>query len=180
MLPLWVPKLLSYTLTSPVFYVTVITLRDFPGVEADVAPAAQNPGRYRVWSACEGKDRESAQVWSDIYQLGVKDRQPAIKGLLHFVKLAQVGKPLTALMDKKRLHDLRTFFSAHTQANETVWRYRHGDIRVLFYYADGKAVLLTGMLAKRKDSYSAAELNAAEHAIDAYLAARKASRVKLI
>lgn len=161
------------------FYVTEITLRDFPGAEADAASTA-HPGRYRVWSACGEKDRESAQVWSDISQLGVKDRQSAIKGLLHFVKLAQVGQPLTTLMDKKRLHDVHTFFSAHTQANETVWRYRHGDIRVLFFYADGKAVLLSGLLAKRKDGYSAAELNAAEQAINAYLAARKASQVKLI
>lgn len=93
-------------------YVTEITLRDFPGTEADAAATAQNPGRYRVWSACEEKDPESAQVWSDISQLGVKDRQSAIKGLLHFVKLAQVGQPLTALMDKKRLHEVHTFFSA--------------------------------------------------------------------
>lgn len=161
-------------------YVTEITLRDFPGTEADAAATTQNPGRYRVWSACGEKDRESAQVWIDIFQLGVKDRQSAIKGLLHFVKLAQIGQPLTSLMDKKRLHDVHSFFSAHTQANETVWRYRHGDIRVLFYYADGKAVLLSGLLAKRKEGYSAAELNAAEQAINAYLAARRASRVKLI
>lgn len=161
-------------------YVTEITLNDFPGTEAGVAAPALNPGRYRVWSACAEKDRESALVWNDIYQLGSKDRQSAIKGLLHFVKLAQVGQPLTSLMDKKRLHDVHTFFSPHTQANETVWRYRHGDIRVLFYYADGKAVLLNGLLAKRKEGYSAAELNVAEQAINAYLAARKASRIKLI
>lgn len=162
------------------FYVTEITLRDFPGMEADVVATVQNPGRYRVWSACEAKDSESAQVWNDISQLDAKDRGAAIKGLLHFVKLAQVGQPLTTLMDKKRLHDVHTFFSPHTQGHEVVWRYRHGDIRVLFYYADGKAVLLSGLLAKRKDSYSAAELNAAEQAINAYLGARKASRIHLI
>jgi len=163
-----------------VLYVTEITLSDFPGTEADVTATALNPSRYVVWSACAEKDRESAQVWSDIYQLGAKDRQLAIKGLRHFVKLTQVGQPLTALMDKKRLHDIHNFFSPHTQTNEKVWRYRHGDIRVLFYYADGKAVLLNGVLAKRKDGYSAAELNAAEQAINTYLAARKTSRIRLI
>lgn len=161
------------------FYVTEITLSDFPGNEAEVA-LALNPGRYKVWSACGEKDKEAAQIWSDIYQLGSKDRQAAIKGLRHFVKLAQVGQPLTSLMDKKRLHDVHTFFSPHTQANEIVWRYRHGDIRVLFYYADGKAVLLSGLLAKRKDGYSTAELKAAEQMINAYLAARIASRIRLI
>ncbi len=83
-------------------------------------------------------------------------------------------------MDKKRLHGVHTFFSPHTQSNEAIWRYRHGDIRVLFYYADGKAVLLNGLLAKRKDGYAAAELNAAEQAVNAYLAAHKARRIKVI
>lgn len=161
------------------FYVTEITLTDFPGAEAEVATGL-SPGRYRVLSACGEKDRESAQVWSDIDQLGLKDRQAAVKGLFHLVKLAQVGQPLTSLMDKKRLHGVHNFFSPHSKAHETVWRYRHGDIRVLFYYADGKALLLNGLLAKRKDGYSAAELRAAEQSINAYLAARKASRIKLI
>ena len=52
-----------------------------------------------------------------------------------------------------------------------MWRYRHGDIRILFYYAADKVVLLTHTLPKRKDELSAKDINLARQAVVDFLTA---------
>lgn len=103
----------------------------------------------------------------------VADQRAALKGLAHFVKLAHMGKPFNQLqLDKKTVHEaFEPFFCDVTQKEETVWRYRHGDIRILFYYASGKVVLLADALAKRSDKLSEKEKNKARQAVVDFLKA---------
>lgn len=127
--------------------------------------------RFRPVSFCsDGGSRESAVIFEAVKALNVNDQKAALKGLLHFVKLAQLGKPFDQLVDKKTVHEaFEPFFCEVTQKEETVWRYRHGDIRILFYYATGKVVLLADALAKRKDALSAREKNRARQAVVDFL-----------
>lgn len=130
-------------------------------------------GRFRPVSSCsDGERRESAVIFKALQALKANDQKAAIKGLRHFVKLAQLGKPFDQLVDKKTVHEaFEPFFCDVTQKEEAVWRYRHGDIRILFYYASGKVVLLADALAKRSDKLSEKEKNKARQAVVDFLKA---------
>ena len=58
-----------------------------------------------------------------------------------------------------------------SERKEKVWRFRSGDIRVLFYYGRDRLVLLTNVSPKRTDKYTRADLNQAEAAVREYLLA---------
>lgn len=149
-------------------YLTEINLEDFGLGTGGVAPE----GRFRPVSLCDQATRESASVFGVVKALLVADQRAALKGLAHFVKLAQLGKPFNQLVDEKTVHEaFEPFFCQVTQRKETIWRYRHGDIRVLFYYASDKVVLLADALAKRKDKLSEKEKNRAKQAVMGFLEA---------
>jgi mRNA-degrading endonuclease RelE of RelBE toxin-antitoxin system len=160
-----------------VYYLTEIRPEDFTG-DGDGAAAPLSPHRFKVSSACAQNDARTAEVLTQIQSLGSKpDRHMALLGLVHLVKVAQSGPPFTKSFDKKALHETHSFHSAVSGQDEKIWRYRRGDIRILFYYADDKIVLLCGTLSKRKDQLSEAEKKAAEHAVDRYLSARRNGQV---
>lgn len=160
-----------------VYYLTEIRPEDFTG-DGDGAAAPLSPNRFKVSSACAQNDASTADVLVQIKALGSKpDQYKAMLGLVHLVKVAQSGPPFNKSFDKKALHETHSFHSAVSGQDEKIWRYRRGDIRILFYYADDKIVLLCGTLSKRKDQLSQAEKNTAEQAVDRYLSARQNNRV---
>ena len=102
------------------------------------------------------------------------DRRQAIKGLRHFLKLAQLGKPFNQLADSKTVHEaFEPFYCELTKKNETVWRFRRGDIRILFYYAADKVVLLAHTLPKRSDRLSEKDKQCARQAVIDFLTATR-------
>lgn len=160
-----------------VYYLTEIRPEDFTE-DGDGASAPLNVKRFRVSSACETEDADTADVWGQIQSLKSKPHQKvAIAGLYFLVKVAQSGQPLTASFDKKALHETHTFTSPVSGQTERIWRYRRGDIRILFYYGSDRVVLLSGVLIKLKDKLSKAEELAAEKAVNLYLEAQKQGRL---
>lgn len=102
------------------------------------------------------------------------DQRQALLGLKKLAKLAQLGKPFNQLADKKTVHEaFDSFYCELTKRNETVWRFRHGDIRILFYYAADKVVLLTHTLPKRTDKLSLKDINQAKQAVIEFLTASR-------
>lgn len=159
------------------YYLAEIRLEDFTG-DGDGAAAPLNPNRLKVSSACATNDASTADVWEQINALGsCEDKKTALAGLTFLVKVAQSGPPFTRSFDEGALHETHSFRSAVSNKTEKIWRYRRGKIRILFYYADDKIVLLCGILSKRKDQLSKAETNTAEQAVDRYLSARRNSVV---
>lgn len=149
-------------------YLTEINLDDF-GLSSRSAPPE---GRFRPVSLCTEPTRTSASIFGAVKALSGADQRAALKGLAHFVKLAQLGKPFNQLADEKAVHEaFEPFYCEITKRKESVWRYRHGDIRILFYYAAGKVVLLADALAKRKDKLSEKEKNKAKQAVLEFLEA---------
>jgi mRNA-degrading endonuclease RelE of RelBE toxin-antitoxin system len=153
-----------------VYHLTEITPDDF-SQDGAVSPAA-NPLRYRVASACDHNRRDSAHVWQQLQAVKGNFRKKAVAAVLYLVKLAQAGQPLSDMLDGKALHEAHSFHSPVSGRMEKIWRYRRAQIRVLFYYADGKVVFLTGVLVKLEDKFSPGDLRAAEKAINEYLQAR--------
>jgi phage-related protein len=151
------------------YALTEIKLSDFD----DGAVSAQ--GRYKVVSPCaDASRRSSAQVFEAIDGMKGHDQKQAVLGLKMLVKLAQLGKPFRQLADAKTVHEaFESFYCDLTKKHETVWRYRHGDIRILFYYAADKVVLLTHALPKRTDKLSAKDINQAKAAVMDFLTASR-------
>ena len=161
------------------YFLTELTPDDFQPVAPGhiAAGVAASGTRYKVSSICATKDRDSAQAWKQIEALKSNDQEPAFKSLLHFVQIARMGPPLTQHLDKKQVHEAHEFVSAVSGKTEKIWRYRRGDIRILFYYADGQVVLVTELVAKRSDKLEKAILNRAEQAVNEYLKAVQSKKI---
>lgn len=151
------------------YFLTEIKLSDFD------AGAVSAQSRFRVVSACsDAKRRDSAKVFEAVKGMQGNDQRQALLGLKMLVKLAQLGKPFNQLADAKTVHEaFDSFYCDVTKKNETVWRYRHGDIRILFYYAADKLVLLTHTLPKRTNKFSATDINQAKQAVVDFLTASR-------
>jgi mRNA-degrading endonuclease RelE of RelBE toxin-antitoxin system len=152
-------------------FLTEIKLTDFGN------GVALAPERFKVVSPCsDAQRRESAKVFEAVKSMNGNDQRQALKGLNMLVKLAQLGKPFNQLLDAKAVHEaFPAFYCDVSKRNETVWRYRHGDIRILFYYAANKLVLLTHTLPKRTDKLSAKDMNQAKQAVVDFLTASRSA-----
>lgn len=153
------------------YVLTEIKLSDF---EAGMVSAQ---GRFRLVSACsDANRRESAVVFETVQGMQGNDQRQAVQGLKMLLKLAQLGKPFNQLADAKTVHEaFDPFFCDVTKKNETVWRYRHGDIRILFYYAVDKVVLLAHTLPKRTDKLSAKDIKLSKQAVVDFLTASRSA-----
>ncbi|MBT0569816.1 type II toxin-antitoxin system RelE/ParE family toxin [Curvibacter sp. CHRR-16] len=151
------------------YFLTEIRVSDFE------SGAVSAQGRFKVVSPCtDAKSRDSAKVFKAVKSLQGDDQRQALLGLKKLLKLAQLGKPFNQLSDAKTVHEaFNPFYCDVTKKNETVWRYRHGDIRILFYYATDKVVLLTHTLPKRTDKLSNKDINQAKQAVVDFLTASR-------
>lgn len=157
-------------MAKQVYVLTEIRVDDF---EAGAVPAQ---GRFKLVSPCaEPDNRRSASVLKTISAMkSAADQRQALAGLKHLLKVAQLGKPFNLLLDKDAVHEaFPAFFCDITKRDETVWRYRRGDIRILFYYAADKVVLLTHTLPKRTDKLSAKDMEQAKQAVTDFLTATR-------
>ncbi len=163
------------------YFLTELNSDDFlPDSDGSAsAPALLVARRCKVSSRCATSDRDTALVWEQIQLLKANDRVPAVKSLAYFVQIAQNGPPLTQHLDKKQVHEAHEFVSPVSGKREKVWRYRRGDIRILFYYGSDSVLLLADVVAKRSDRMEPAVLNGAELAINEYLSAFKFNQVLL-
>lgn len=163
------------------YFLTELNPDDFlpDSDESASTPALRAAKRCKVSSQCATKHRDSALVWNQIQSLKANDRAPAFKSLAYFVQISQNGPPLTQHLDKKQVHEAHEFVSAVSGKTEKVWRYRRGDIRILFYYGNDSVLLLADVVAKRSDRLESAVLNRAEQAVDEYLSATKSNQVLL-
>ena len=158
-------------MAKQMYVLTEIRVSDF---EAGVVSAQ---GRFKVVSPCsDSESRASAKVFEAVNGMQGNDQRQALAGLKMLLKLAQLGKPFNQLADKKTVHEaFESFYCGVTKKNETVWRYRHGDIRILFYYAADKVVLLAHTLPKRTDKLSAKDTNQAKQAVVDFLTASRSA-----
>ena len=153
------------------YFLTEIRVSDF---EAGVVSAQ---GRFKLVSPCVDRARrDSAKVFEAVFAMDKSDQRQALLGLKKLAKLAQLGKPFNQLADKKTVHEaFDSFYCELTKRNETVWRFRHGDIRILFYYAADKVVLSTHTLPKRTDKLSLKDINQAKQAVIEFLTASRSA-----
>lgn len=162
-------------MTKQAVYCYVTELRPEHFDAAGLGP--QGPlggGRFKITSVCNSKDADSAEVWHQVSALPSREHQrTAIAALLMLVKVAQSGQPLTQSFDKKVIHETHAFHCSISGKKERIWRYRRGDVRILFYYAQDRVVLLSGVVIKLADKLTKNETAAAERAVVRYLEAQQ-------
>ena len=92
-------------------------------------------------------------------------------------QIAVMGHPITAHYDKRQFHEL--YKLRYKGKDRVIWRIRHGDIRLPFYYGQGKLIFLASVLAKRKDKLSQAEELALEKEVKRYISAENEGQLQL-
>ncbi len=146
------------------------------GYKAQPEPLAQEHS-WSLFAPLESGNDSGCILLKQIASLADKrDKQAALLALKKLIQIAALGQPLTVHYDKKRCHELHTFKYAGKE--RVIWRIRHGDIRLPFYYGQGKLIFLAGALSKRKDRLSNAETLALEKEVKRYIDAEQAGRLE--
>lgn len=129
-------------------HLKVITLEEVTaGREQDLVSVRN---RRRICSVADDDSFSSCTVFTQIAALSSKtDRRQAMLALVKLVRVAQSGELLQIHYDEKQCHELFRF--TYKGKERTVWRVRNGNIRIAFYYADGKILFLPGVVVKRRD-----------------------------
>ncbi|MDY7219405.1 hypothetical protein TOI97_07470 [Denitrificimonas sp. JX-1] len=130
---------------------------------------------------CASDDPDTCYFLEQIVILGRSnqvDSKAALSALDKLLQVAQTGQPLESFYDKKQNHQLHEF--VYKGVNRVIWRLRKGDVRLVFYYAEGKVIFLADALAKRKDKLSAGEKKKLENEIKTYIDAEQANELCVI
>jgi mRNA-degrading endonuclease RelE of RelBE toxin-antitoxin system len=134
--------------------------------------------RFRVMTGGAAlNDRSSNDVKSWFKALNKGDQKTAYLALFHFLKLTQEGVPLKELAGDKIHEAFAPFFCDASQKHHTVWRYRKGVIRLLFFYVGNHLILLAGVVAKRSDQLTAGEKKQAVGCVTQYLKSNKLGQI---
>ncbi|PFG11778.1 hypothetical protein ATI45_4346 [Marinobacter sp. LV10MA510-1] len=147
------------------------------GYQAQPEPQ-QLKGSWQVFAPCEHADYSGCVLFSKIAGLSsIEDKKATILALKKLIQIAAMGQPITAHYDKKQCHELHKF--KYQGKERVIWRIRHGDIRLPFYYGQGKLIFLASVLAKRKDKLSQAEELALEKEVKRYISAENEGQLQL-
>lgn len=133
---------------------------------------------WLVFAPCESDDYSNCILFAQIKALkSQEDQKSAVLGLKKLIQVAALGQPLTAHYDAKHCHELHEF--KYKGKTRVIWRIRHGDIRLPFYYGHGKLIFLAGALSKRKDKLSKTEELTLEKEVKRYIDAEKKGELLL-
>ncbi len=137
--------------------------------------------RWRLMARCASDNPNTCHLLKQIYTLGKSNRadgKAVLSALNKLIQVAQTGQPLENFYDKKQSHQLHAF--EYENAKRVVWRLRQGDVRLVFYYAEGKMIFLADALAKRQDKLTSGEKIKLENEIKTYIDAEQANEICVI
>lgn len=137
--------------------------------------------RWKLMARCTSSNPDSCHFLNQIYTLGKSNRvdaKSALSAINKLLQVAQTGQPLESFYDKKQSHPIHTF--EYQGAKRVLWRVRQGDVRLVFYYAEGKIIFLTDALAKRQDKLTDGEKTKLENELKTYIDAEQANKICVI
>lgn len=127
-----------------------------------------SPENWQLFAPCLGEGFSNCELFEQIKALSsARDQKHSMLALRKLVQIAAMGAPLTVHYDKKQCHELHTF--SYKDREQVIWRIRHGDIRLPFYYGQGRLIFLAGVLPKRKGKLSRAEASALEREVKRFI-----------
>lgn len=125
---------------------------------------------WRLLARCTGTTADSCVLLSRLRALGAanqEDGKAALSALSKLIKVAGTGQPIENFYDKKQSHSLHEF--VYKGRNRVIWRIRKNNVRIAFYYAEGKIIFLADVFAKRKNKLTKGEKKQLEDEVKAYI-----------
>lgn len=142
---------------------------------------SRSPAAWKLLSRCESNQMDSCILLKKLVALGrsnKKDGKSALSALDKLIQVAATGKPLNGFYDTKQSHPIHEFF--YEGRNRVIWRIRSGDVRITFYYAEGKVIFLTDAFAKRSDKLTKGEQKQLEDEVKVYIDAEEKGQLVFI
>ncbi len=136
---------------------------------------------WKLLARCEGNAAESCVLIKRLKEMAaanLKDGKSALSALDKLINVAATGKPIENFYDSKQSHPLHEF--VYKDRNRVIWRIRKGDVRIAFYYAEGKIIFLADVFAKRKGKLTKGEKKQLEDEVKAYIDAEDGQQVLVI
>lgn len=158
---------------SPYLHINIKALK------APVPEPVPSNKAFRLYARCDDTDPDTCSLFYGIHGLAsAKDRKAALAALVKLVHVAASGQPFAEHYDNKQCHETHRF---HYEGKaRVIWRVRKGDIRIPFYYHEGRAILLTNVFTKRKDKLSNAEKNMIEKEVKSYIDLASTNSIRFI
>lgn len=147
----------------------------------NVTTSVHGSSPWRLLSRCESDQADSCLLLNklvDLAQSNARDGKSALAALDKLMHVAVTGKDLASFYNKKQSHPIHDF--VYKGAKHVIWRIRNNDVRITFYYAQGKIIFLTDAIAKRKDKLTKGEEKQLEDEIKIYIDAEEEGRLVLI
>lgn len=142
-------------------------LPEFIKPTENAAAHPEVPGAYQVCAVCAMDDPETADLLQQVKALGKMEGNCFRNCMSKLLKIANSGEPLKAHYDETQCHPTHTF--TYQGEVRTIWRIRSNDLRILFYYAQDKIILLLDTFPKRADKLTNAQKLKAEAIVKRYI-----------
>ena len=148
-------------------YLRRFMLAEFIRDGEDPGMYAEAPGAFKVCSICPTNDPQTAEILAAAVDLAARDKKSFRQVMTKLLKVSTLGTPIKEHYDEDQCHEAFEF--DYKGKHHTVWRIRNGDFRLLFFYGHDRIILLTDVLAKRKDKLSESEINRSKEFVKRYL-----------
>lgn len=149
--------------------------------KSSVASASRDTKPWKLLARCSGETADTCVLIEHLKALGAankEDGKAALSALSKLVTVAGTGQPIETFYDKKQSHSLHEF--VYKDRNRIVWRIRKGNVRIAFYYAEGKIIFLADVFAKRKGRLTKGEKKQLEDEVKAYIDAEDNQQLMVI
>lgn len=137
--------------------------------------------QWQLLARCSDASPDSCLLLQQLVFLGRQNRtdgRAALAALDKLIQVAAKGMPLETFYDKKQSHELHAFH--YKGQRRVIWRLRKNDIRLAFYYAEGRVIFLADAFAKRQDKLTAAEKARLEEEVRIYIDAESAGQLQVL
>jgi ribosomal protein S4E len=157
-------------------YLRWFELKEFikPSESASTFPVM--PSAYKVCGICETEDPDTAEIYAVVDGLESQEKKAFRRGMSKLLKIATTGDDLKIHYNEKQCHVTYKFI--HDRTEYKIWRIRTNDLRTLFYYGDGKIILLLDAFPKHKDKLTTAQKLAAKNAVIRYIDGKPIAIIK--
>lgn len=157
------------------YYLRVINLAS---IGAPNPEPARGEGHKTLVARCLSDNLNDCDFLQQVKDLDPENIKAALTALSKLIKIAASGLPFTNFYDEKQCHEIHTFKYNHK--NYKVWRIRQRDLRLTFFHAEGKTVLLTHVFVKLKGKLTVKQKAMLESEIKAYVDASELGVVETI
>jgi len=145
------------------------------------ASASRAIAPWKLLARCSGTTADSCVLIDRLKALGAsnkEDGKAALSALSKLITVAGTGQPIENFYDKKQSHPLHEF--VYKGRTRVIWRIRKNDVRIAFYYAEGKIIFLVDAFAKRKGKLTKGEKKQLEDEVKAYIDAEEDQQLVVI